>query len=142
MANTQGLAISFKEEIFTATHDITSNSLKAALYLVSATMDNTATAYTATGEVTGTNYTPGGEAVTVFAAPAATGAAVYTTPGANIVYTAVTLSTAFDALLIYNATAANKAIGVWTFGSQTITAGDLTITMPANDSTHALIQLT
>jgi hypothetical protein len=142
MANTQGLAISFKEELFTATHDLTANSLKAALYLASATTDNTATAYTATGEVSGTNYTAGGVAVSNFIAPAATGAAVYTTPNGNIAYSSVTLSTAFDAVMIYNASVSNKAIGVWTFGSQTVTAGDLTLTMPTNDSTHALIQLT
>ena len=35
----------------------------------------------------------------------------------------------------------NAAIGVYTFGSQTITAGTFTLTMPANASSTALIQL-
>ncbi len=52
----------------------------------------------------------------------------------------VTLDTAFDALMIYDTARTNKAIGVWNFGSQTITAGTLTMTMPANDAANALLR--
>lgn len=154
MANTQGIARSFKNEILNGIHALgtsvvragtTPDSFKAALYLVSATTNNTNTAYTATGEVSGTNYVAGGVDLTGapdWVAPANTGDTTFTTPTASIVYTNVTLSTAFDAVMIYNSTQSNKSVGVWTFGSQTITAGTFTLTMPTNDSTNALIRAT
>jgi hypothetical protein len=51
------------------------------------------------------------------------------------------LTTAFDAVLIYNSTQSNKAVAVYTFGSQTITAGTFTLTMPSNTTTTALLRL-
>jgi hypothetical protein len=51
------------------------------------------------------------------------------------------LATAFDTVLLYNSTQSNKAIAVYTFGSQTITAGTFTLTMPANTTTTALLRL-
>jgi hypothetical protein len=53
----------------------------------------------------------------------------------------VTLTTAFDAVLIYNSTQSDKAVSVHTFGSQTITAGTFTLTMPVNNTTTALLRL-
>jgi hypothetical protein len=45
-------------------------------------------------------------------------------------------------VLIYNDTAAGKnAVSVHTFGAQTITAGTLTLTMPTNDATNALLRI-
>lgn len=120
----------------------TTDVVKAALYLVSATTNNTNTAYTATGEVSGTNYVAGGVTVTNANAPSTSSGVGIWTPSASIAYPTVTLSTAFDAVMVYNSTQGNRAIGVYVFGSQTITAGTFTLTMPANDSTHALIQLT
>jgi len=124
----------------------TTDTLKAALYLASATMNASATVYTATGEVSGTGYTAGGVTVTNATAPtstnsSATAGVAFFTPSASISYTTVTLSTAFDAVLLYNSTQSNKAISVHTFGSQTITAGTFTLTMPANTTAAALIRL-
>jgi hypothetical protein len=65
----------------------------------------------------------------------------YWTPSASFVYTTVTLTTAFDTVLVYNSTQSNKAVSVHTFGSQTITAGTFTLTMPSNTTTTALIRL-
>jgi len=150
MANTQAMATSFKGELLTATHNFgtaptrgtsAADSFKAALYLASATINASTTAYTATGEVTGTNYTAGGVAITAWNAPTTSGTTGYTTPTASITYTTVTLTTAFDAVLIYNSTQSNKAVSVHTFGSQTVTAGTFTLTMPTNNSTSALIRL-
>ena len=62
-----------------------------------ATMDATATVYTATGEVSGAGYSAGGvdlTGATDWVAPATTGTTAYTTPTASFVYTAVTLTTA------------------------------------------------
>jgi hypothetical protein len=124
----------------------TTDTLKAALYLVSATMNAADTVYTVTGEVSGTGYTAGGVTVTNATAPtstnsSATAGVAFFTPSASIVYTTVTLATAFDAVLIYNSTQSNKAISVHTFGSQTITAGTFTLTMPSNTTTTALLRL-
>jgi hypothetical protein len=150
MANTQAMCTSFKGELLTATHNFgtapvrassTADTFKAALYLASATVNASTTAYSSTGEVTGTNYTAGGVSVTNATAPTTSGTTAYWTPSASIVYTNVTLSTAFDAVLIYNSTQSNKSVSVHTFGSQTVTAGTFTLTMPTNDSTNALIRL-
>jgi hypothetical protein len=160
MANTQAMCTSFMEELMVGEHQLgtatlvsrtsltspTTDTLKAALYLASATINASTTVYTTTGEVTGTNYTAGGVTVTNAAAPAftntsATAGVAYWTPSASLVYTTVTLATAFDTVLLYNSTQSNKAISVHTFGSQTITAGTFTLTMPANTTAAALIRL-
>jgi len=160
MANTQSMCTSFLGELMLGQHQLgtstivsrgsltspTPDTLKAALYLVSATINAATTAYTATGEVTGTNYTAGGVAVTAATAPTSTNSSAtagvgFFTPSASITYTTVTLSTAFDTVLLYNSTQSNKAISVHTFGSQTITAGTFTLTMPSNTTTTALLRL-
>ena len=150
MANTQAMTTSFKGELLTGTHNFgvapiraatTADTFKAALYLASATVNATTTAYSSTGEVTGTNYSAGGVVVTNATPPATSGTTAYWTPSASIVYTNVTLTTAFDAVLIYNSTQSNKAVSVHTFGSQTVTAGTFTLTMPTNDATNGLIRI-
>jgi hypothetical protein len=124
----------------------TTDTVKAALYLASATINAASTVYTVTGEVSGTNYTAGGVTVTNATAPTSTNSSAtagvgYWTPSASITYTTVTLATAFDCVLIYNSTQSNKAISVHTFGSQTITAGTFTLTMPSNTTSTALLRL-
>jgi len=142
-------------ELMTATHNFgtaptrgtsATDTFKAALYLSSATYNAATTAYSATGEVSGTGYTAGGVTVTAATAPTATNSSAtagvaFFTPSASITYTTVTLTTAFNAVLIYNSTQSNKAVAVYTFGDQTITAGTFTLTMPSNTTTTALIRL-
>lgn len=150
MANTQAMTTSFKGEILTATHNFgtapiraatTADTFKAALYVTTATLGAATTAYTVTGEVSGTGYTPGGVAVTNATPPATSGTTAYWTPSASITYSSVTLSTAFDAVLIYNSSQSDKAVSVHTFGSQTITAGTFTLLMPANAAGTALLNI-
>jgi len=149
MANTQAMCTSFMGELLTATHNFTTgtgNTFKAALYLASATVNASTTAYSSTGEVTGTGYTAGGVTITNGTSPSSTNTSstagvAYWTPSASITYTSVTLPTAFDAVLVYNSSASNKAVSVHTFGSQTITAGTFTLTMPSNTTSTALIRL-
>ena len=149
MANSQAICTSFKVELMKGIHALgttvarggtTKDTFNAALYLASATYGASTTAYSATGEVSGTNYSAGGVAVTNGTEPTNTGTTAHWTPSASIVYTTVTLSTAFDAVLIYNVTQSNKAVAVYTFGSQTITAGTFTLTMPTNDGTTGLLR--
>jgi len=152
MSNTQALCTSFKVDLLNAVHAFngtgvpahtvsTADSFKAALYLASATVNATTTAYSATGEVSGTGYTAGGVAVTFGTAPSSTSTTAFLTPSASIVFSGVTLATAFDAVLLYNSSQSNKAVSVHTFGSQTVTAGTFTLTMPTNDSSTGLIRL-
>jgi hypothetical protein len=150
MANTQAMCTSFKEEILTATHNFgtaptrgsgAADTFKAALYLASATIDASTTAYTVTGEVSGAGYSAGGVTVTNATPPTTSGTTAYWTPSASIVYTSVTLTTAFDAVLIYNSSQSDKAVSVHTFGSQTVTAGTFTLTMPVNAAGTALLNI-
>jgi hypothetical protein len=149
MANTQALCTSFMGELLTATHNFTpstGDTFKAALYLTTATVNAATTAYSSTNEVSGTNYTAGGVNVTNASAPSSTNASAtagtaYWTPSASITYTTVTLSTAFDCVLIYNSSKSNKAVSAHTFGSQTVTAGTFTLTMPSNTTSTALLRL-
>jgi hypothetical protein len=155
MANTQALTTSFLGEVLTATHNFgtaptrgsgAADTFKAALFLTSATINASTTAYSTSGEVSGAGYTAGGVAVTNATAPlasnsSATAGVAYWTPSASITYTTVTLTTAFDCVLIYNSTQSDKAVSVHTFGSQTITAGTFTLTMPSNTTSTALLRL-
>ena len=160
MANTQSMCTSFMGQLLNGGHQFgsitlvsrtsltapTTDTFKAALYLASATINAGTTAYSSTGEVTGTGYTAGGITVTNATAPTATNSSstagvAYWTPSASLVYTTVTLTTAFDTVLIYNSTQNNTAVSVHTFGSQTVTAGTFTLTMPTNSTTLALLRL-
>ena len=155
MANTQSMCTSFMEELLTGTHNFgtapirasgAADTFKAALYEDTATYDASTTAYSVTGEVSGPGYTAGGVTVTNATPPtstntSATAGVAYWTPSASIVYTGVTLTTAFDSMLLYNSTQSDKAVAVFTFGSQTITSGNFTLTMPTNNTTNALLRL-
>jgi hypothetical protein len=144
------MCTSFKGEILSGIHALGTtviragtgaDTLKAALYLASATINAATTAYTVTGEVSGTGYSAGGVTVTNANPPTTSGTTGYWTPSASLTYTTVTLTTAFDCVLIYNSTQSNKAISAHTFGSQTVTAGTFTLTMPVSDATNALIRI-
>jgi len=146
---------SFKRELFNGEHQFgtptlvsrtsltapTKDTFKAALFLVSATRNKSDTVYNSTGEVSGAGYTGGGVAVTNATVPTLDTDTAIWTPSASIVYTSVTLSVAFDAMLLYNSTQSDKAVAVFTFGSQTVTAGTFTLTMPSNTAAAALLRV-
>lgn len=158
MANTQAMCTSFLGELLTATHNFgtaptrgsgAADTFKAALYLATATINASTTAYTSTGEVTSANYTAGGVTVTNANAPTATNSSAtagvgYWTPSASIVYGSVgnpVTFASFDCVLIYNSTQSDKAVSVHTFTAQTVTSGTFTLTMPTNNTTNALLRL-
>jgi hypothetical protein len=149
VANTQAVATSFKVEMLNGIHAFGTtvarggtgaDVFKAALFLASASRGAGDTVYNTTGEVSGTNYVAGGVAFT-WIAPTSSGVTAFSSPSASIVYTTVTLSTAFDAVLLYNSTQGNKAVAVYTFGSQTVTAGTFTLTIPTNDASTGLLRI-
>lgn len=155
MANSSAICTSFKVEVMLGAHQLgavtivsrtsltapTTDALKAALFLVSGSLGAGTTAYSTTSEVSGTNYSAGGVAVTNATAPTSSGTTAFWTPSAAIVFTTVTLATAFDTVLLYNSTQSNRAILVFNFGSTTVTAGTLTLNMPTNAAGTALINL-
>jgi len=150
LANTTAIATSFKAEVLQALHNLGTtvtragtgaDTLKASLYLTTGSIGAGTTAYTASNEVSGTNYSAGGVTVTNATPPTTSGTTAYWTPSAAIVYSTVTLSTAFDTVLLYNSSQSNRAILSFNFGSTTVTAGTLTLNMPANAAGTALINL-
>jgi hypothetical protein len=166
MANTQAMSTSFMGKLMTGTHNFGTGVIRAgtgadtyygALLLASATFNASSANYTGTvgsvtmsGEVSGTGYTAGGVAITNATPPTATNSSAtagvaFWTPSASITYTSVTLATAFDAVMVYNFTqgsaGAYPAVSIHTFGSQTITAGTFTLTMPSNTTSTAFIRL-
>lgn len=139
MANSQGIGYTTLQAALSAVVD--GVTLKGALYLASATTGPSNTVYTATGEVSGTGYSAGGVSVTNGNTAGLTGGTTYWTPSATISYGTVTLATAFDAVMLYDTGASNRNVGVFTFGSQTVTAAPFSLTMPTNDASTGLIRL-
>lgn len=150
-ANVQAACTSFKKEILNGIHAFGTTVVragtgadvfKAALFLVSASRGAADTVYNTTGEVSGTGYTAGGVTMT-WVAPNTSGTTAFSTPSASFIWASpTTLATAFDAVEIYNSTQADKAVALYTFGSQTITAGTFTLTMPTNDAATGLLRVT
>lgn len=158
MANTQAMCTSFKVELLNGSHAFgaqatnsvrtvtTKDTFNGALYLASATINAATTVYSATGELAASgNYTAKGALITNATAPTSTGTTAFWTPSASLVWAALTSSGAFDALLIINnkstSGGAELAVSVHTFGSQSVTAGTFTLTMPTNDATTGLIRI-
>jgi len=154
MANTQAMTTSFKVDLFNAVHAFngtgvpahtlaTADVFKAALFTAASTLNATTASYTgAITEVSGTGYTAGGVTVTFGTVPSSSGTTSFLTPSASIVYSTVTLSTSFDAMLLYNDTnTTKKSVAVYTFSPQTVAAGTFTLTMPTNDATTGLLRI-
>lgn len=155
MANSQGMVTSFKQEILNGSHAFgaqgangvrtvtTKDTFKMALYLVSGSRGVTDTVYNTTGELAATGgYTAGGAAVTNATAPNTSGTTAFWTPSASVSWSSFTSSGAFDAAVLYNDASTSKLeVAVFTFGSQTVTSGTFTLTMPTNDATTGLIRI-
>lgn len=148
MANSAGLCTSFKVELMLGMHAFGTtvtrggtgaDSFKMALYETTASIGPSTTVYTSTGEVSSAGYSAGGAAVTNAVAPTSSGTTAYWTPSASVSWSGVTFTT--DCALLYNDTQADRAVGSYTFASQTVTAGNFTLTMPTNAAATALIQI-
>lgn len=148
MANAAAICTSFKQEQLNGIHALgstvvraasTADAFKAALFSSTATLGAATTAYSATNEVSGAGYTAGGVSF-VWIAPNVSGTTAFTTPSTSFSWSGLTASS-FDAVLLYNATQGNKALGVYTFGSQSVTAGNFSLTMPTNDSATGLLRV-
>jgi len=134
MSILQTQTTSFKLELYTGVHNLSTNTLKIALYTAAADLNESTTVYSATNEVTGTGYVAGGVVLTGVTI-SSSGYTAYV-DFADVVFGA---SVTARCALIYNVTQGNKSIAVLDFGSDK-TSTNFTITMPANTSTAALIR--
>jgi hypothetical protein len=137
----QTLCTSFKQQLLLAVHNFSTDTFKMALYTASANLGADTTEYNVSlaGEASGTGYPPGGIIMT--------GATVNTSGTTayvdfdNVVWGS--MSVTVRGALIYNATVgkSNKAVAVLDFGADKTATPGLTVVVPANTSTSALIRL-
>lgn len=151
MSNTAGMSHSFKSECMKGIHALgttvarggtTADTIKAALFLASASRGPGDATYSTTGECTvAGGYSAGGITVTNATAPSTDTTTGIWTPSASLVFSNISPASAVDAVMIYNSTQGNKAIEVCTFTGQTPVAADLTLTMPSNVAATALLRI-
>ena len=125
----------FKKELYQAIHDLSTDTIKIALYTGNANLNEDTTVYNATNEVVASGYTAGGEIMTGVAI-SSSGYVAYANWN-NVSWTAALTA---RCALIYNASKGNKSVAVLDFGSDKTSTTTFTITMPANTSTTALIR--
>ena len=135
MSIVQTQTTSFKKELYQAVHNLSTDTIKIALYTGNANLNEATTVYSATNEVVASGYTAGGEIMTGVAI-SSSGYVAYAN-WSNVSWTAALTA---RCALIYNVTQGNKSIAVLDFGSDKTSTTTFTITMPANTSTTALIR--
>ena len=137
MAIIQTQTTSFKAELYQAIHNLTTDTLKIALYTNNATLNADTTAYTTTDEITGTGYTAGGVTITGVTINSS-GYTAYVSFN-NPSWPSASFTT--RAALIYNSSKANRSIAVLDFGSnKTVSSNTFLITLPTNNASDALIR--
>jgi len=138
MAISQALCTVFKQDLMDAGQDLTSATLKIALYTSSATLDGTTTAYSTSDEVTGTGYTAGGETLTNVVV-ATDGTTAYLDCD-NVSWSSATITA--RGALIYNNSNSNSAICVLDFTTDKSSSnGTFEIQFPAPGASTALIRI-
>lgn len=129
---------SFKQQLFLAQHDLSTDVIKIALYTSSADLGPDTTVYSTSNEVVGTGYVAGGNILTgvtvlLFGTTAYVDFATSTWAASAI--------TARGALL-YNSSKSNKAIAVLDFGADKSSSNSsFVITMPTNSASTALLRI-
>lgn len=138
MAITQAMCGSFKQELFGGIHDLDTDQLKMALYLSSASLSSTTTAYTTSGETSGTNYTAGGNNISNVVISLSGNTAFIDFD--DVVFSNVSLTA--RGALIYNSSKANRAVAVLDFGEdKTSTTGNFEVQLPTGDASSAIIRI-
>ena len=141
---TTAMCNSFKQELLGGVHDLDTHTLKLALIKPSPTgsfgaaTTNYSELTSSSDEASGTNYSAGGQNLD---------SATITLSGttafedfADEVFSNLTITAA--GALIYNSSASNKAIAVFSFGSNVAsTAGDFTVIFPTADASNAVIRI-
>ena len=147
MAITTAMCNSFKQELLGGVHDLDTHTIKVALIKASpsGTYNASTTNYSDvtgnTDEASGTGYSAGGQGL---------GNPVISLSGSTAIvdfddeiFSTATVSA--DGCILYNSSAANRAIAVIDFGgTKTSTNGDFTIVFPGGsspDSSNAIIRI-
>ena len=136
---------SFKQELLGGVHDLDTHTLKIALIKPSPTgnFNKSTTNYSeltgSSDEATGTNYSAGGQTLDSPVISLSGDTAIV--DFADEVFSNLTITAA--GALLYNSSASNKAIAVFSFGSNVAsTAGDFTVIFPTADASNAVIRIT
>jgi len=135
MSIVQTQTTSFKKELYQGIHDLSTDTIKIALYTAAADLNASTTVYSSTNEVVASGYTAGGQVMTGVQI-SSDGYTAYVNWNNVSWTTAVTARCA----LMYNVTKGNKSVAVLDFGSDKTSTTTFLITMPANTSTSALIR--
>jgi len=137
MSIQQTLTTSFKQQILQAQQDLSTDTLKLALYTGLATLGPNTTVYDTSYEVVGTGYTAGGNVLTGITISTSTNGVVYVDFN-NSVWNPAAFTC--RGALIYNASKANKSVAVLDFGADKTCQTSFTVQMPENTSTSALLR--
>ena len=135
MSIVQTQTTSFKKELYQAIHNLSTDTIKIALYTGNADLNQDTTIYSSSNEVVASGYTAGGQ-VMPGVQISSSGSVAYVNWN-NVVWTSALTA---RCALIYNASKGNKSVAVLDFGSDKTSTTTFTITMPANTSTTALIR--
>ena len=145
MAITTAMCNSFKQELLGGVHDLDTHTLKLALIKPSPTSSfgaattNYSDLTANSDEASGTNYSAGGQ--NLDSATISLSGTTAFVDFADEVFSNLTITAA--GALIYNSSASNKAIAVFSFGSNVAsTAGDFTVIFPAADASNAVLRIT
>ena len=135
MSLVQTQTTSFKKELYQGIHDLSTDTIKIALYTAAADLNAATTVYSSANEVVASGYTAGGQVMT----GVQISSDAYT---AYVNWNNVSWSASITArcALMYNASKGNKSVAVLDFGSDKTSTTTFLITMPANTSTAALIR--
>ena len=142
---TTAMCNSFKQELLGGVHDLDTHTLKIALIKPSPTGNfgaattNYSDVTGSSDEATGTNYSAGGQ--TLDSATITLSGTTAFVDFADEVFPNLTITAA--GAIIYNSSASNKAIAVFSFGTNVAsTAGDFTVIFPTADASNAVIRIT
>lgn len=135
MSIVQTQTTSFKAELYQGIHDLTTDTIKIALYTADASLNADTTVYSASNEASGGDYVAGGSVLTPITVSSSGTTAYVGFP--NVSWTGVITA---RCALIYNASKGDKSVAVLDFGSDKTSSSTFLITMPANTATEALIR--
>jgi len=129
---------SFKQQLFLAQHDLSTDVIKIALYTSAASIGPDTTVYSTAHEVTGTGYVAGGNTLTGVTVLLSGTTAYVDFADSTWAASAITARGA----LLYNSSKADKAVAVLDFGADKTSSGTpFVIQMPTNAATTALLRI-
>jgi len=132
----QTITTSFIVDMFKGVQDLSTDTVKMALYTADANLNASTTVYASTSEVTSSNYTAGGAVCQNVTVNQSSGTVFVSFD--NVSWTSVSFTC--RGALIYNATQGNKSIAILNFGSDKTAGPNFVVTLPANTATSALIR--